>query len=425
MKFDEYRSMMERCSNCLGCKWVPFDKVQSRRFGENCPSSTYFNFNTYSARGKFQLGQVLLDGKSDLTPTATEAIFNCNSCGLCDVSCKICRYNLEPQSYLISMKEYAVENGKAYPVQNEIVNHYKKEKTMIRGEKKRDRLSWAEGLNLKDLMKEKGDIMFFAGCKISYGDANVHENARKCVEILQNAGLEIGILGSAEMCCGGRMRQMGFVKDFEEAALNNIRAIQMAGVKMIVTPCADCYSTFKRQYAELGLNVKVVNIVEFLDEFISNGNVKLTGNIPMKVTYHDPCNLGRLAEPYEPWEGSEKKILNQIHIWEPKRPRYNGIYGVYDAPRNILKQIPGIELIEMERIREYSWCCGSGGVCGEINPEFSSWTANERIAEAKATGADAIVTTCPWCKASLSEATDENGNKMKVYGIMELVSMVM
>jgi Fe-S oxidoreductase len=422
MKFENYRSMMERCSNCLGCKWIPFDKIKSQRFGENCPSSKYFNFHSYSARGKFQLGQVLLDGKSEITPTAAEAIFSCNACGLCDVSCKICRYNLEPLSYLISMKAYAVEKGKAYPVQEKIAEHFNEQKTMIRGSKHQERQKWAEGLKLKDLTQEQGEVMFFAGCKYSYAPA-YHENVRKCVEILLHAGIDVGTLGADEACCGGRMKQMGYTDEFEKAAFDNLEKIKKAGVKTIVTPCADCYAAFKRQYAALGLSVKVVHIVEMLDELIKAGTLKFTKNIPMKVTYHDPCNLGRLGEPYVPWDGEEKKILNQIHTWEPRRPRYNGIYGIYDAPRNILANIPGVELVEMERIREYSWCCGAGGVCGEINPEFSSWTATERVEEACSTYAEAIVTACPWCKAALSGAADQNGNKVKVYDIVELVEL--
>jgi Fe-S oxidoreductase len=105
---------------------------------------------------------------------------------------------------------------------------------------------------------------------------------------------------------------------------------------MIVTPSSDCYHAFKRQYARLGVKIKVLHIVEYVDQLIQEGKIKFTKSIPTNVTRHDPCHLGRLGEPYIPWEGVEKKIYNQIHTWSPKRPRYNGIYGIYDAPRNIL-----------------------------------------------------------------------------------------
>ena len=141
----------------------------------------------------------------------------------------------------------------------------------------------------------------------------------------------------------------------------------------------------------------------------------------MTVTYHDPCHLGRLGEPYVAWNGKEKKILKQIHTWEPRRPRYNGAYGIYDAPRNVLKSIPGVNLVEMERIREYSWCCGAGGGCSQTSPEFSSWTASERVSEANATGAQALVSACPWCESNFRGAVDERGKGIEVFDVIELV----
>ena len=420
MALKDYRPMMERCSNCSGCKWIPFDKIKNQRFAENCPSSKFFNFNTYSARGRFQLGQVLLDGYSDYTDQVVEAIYNCTSCGLCDVSCKITRYNLEPLEHNIALKASATDQGKAYPIQNEIVEQLKNEKTMILGEEKKRRLDWCKDLNVKDMMTEKAEILFFAGCKFSY-DTKLQESVVKTVKVLQAAGVDLGVMGEADMCCAGRAQQMGFVSDFEERAKANIRAFQAAGVKTIVTPCSDCYYTFKRLYGKLGMDIEVLHTVELIERLIGEGQLKMTKEIPMTVTYHDPCHLGRLGEPYVPWEGQEKKILKAVHTWEPRRPRYNGIYGIYDAPRKIIESIPGVKLVEMDRIREYSWCCGAGGVCNEINPEFSEWTAGERVTEANSTGADAMVTACPWCEDNLGKAKDENGSSIRVYDIVDLV----
>jgi Fe-S oxidoreductase len=141
----------------------------------------------------------------------------------------------------------------------------------------------------------------------------------------------------------------------------------------------------------------------------------------MTVTYHDPCHLGRLGESYIPWEGTEKKIRGQIVVYEPRKPRNSGANGVYEAPREVLKSIPGLELVEMERNREYAWCCGAGGGVREAYPDFSSWTARERIEEAKSTGAEALVSACPWCERNFIDAVNGNGDKMKVYDIIELV----
>jgi len=420
MPLEDFRPMMKRCSNCLGCKWIPFDKIKSQRFGENCPSICYNNFNTYSARGRFQLALALLTKDADYSDTVVDAVHSCLTCGMCDIACKICRYNLEPLEHNLELKARAVEEGKILPRQKPVIDNLKKEKTMIIGKVKADRANWTKGLNIKDLSREKAEAAFFPGCKYSY-DEKLQKVSLSAVELLLKAGVDLGFLGNADNCCAGRAYQMGFRGEFNERANANIKAFKAAGVKVIVTPCSDCYHTFKRLYARLGLDIKVLHTVEYIDRLIQEGKIKFTKSVPMTVTYHDPCHLGRLGEPYIPWEGKEKKILNQIHTWEPSRPRYNGAYGIYDAPRNVLKSIPGINLVEMERIREYSWCCGAGGGCSETNPEFSAWTAGERVTEANATGAEALVTACPWCEDNFMNAVDEDGRNIKVFDILELV----
>ena len=108
-------------------------------------------------------------------------------------------------------------------------------------------------------------------------------------------------------------------------------------------------------------------------------------------------------------------------MYEPKKPRYNGANGVYEPPRSILGRIPGLKLVEMERIKEYAWCCGAGGGAKEAYPDFAIWTATERIEEAKSTGAEAIVTACPWCERNFLDSINISGEKMKVYDLVDLV----
>ena len=414
MSLSDFLSMQERCSNCSFCKWIPFDKVKSVRFADNCPSVVFNAFNTYSARGRFQMGAAVVKGELEYTDTMAEVTRQCLSCGACDVSCKICRYNLEPLEHNLELKHDAIEKGKITPVQREIIDSLTHEQTMIVGEKKADRMAWAEGLGLTDVFKDKADVLFFAGCKYSY-DKALQKTAQDAVKLLQSAGIKVGTLGSGEACCGGRAQQMGFFEDFETRAKSNIKAIEQAGVQYIITPCSDCYHTFKRLYPKLGLNVKVLHILEYLELLINEGKIKFTKAKDVTVTYHDPCHLGRQGEPYVAWNGEEKKIRNQIHTWNPPRPRYNGAYGIYDSPRNVLKAIPGVKLVEMERIREYSWCCGAGGGCSDIAKDLSAFAAAERIEEAKATGAQLLVTACPWCKSNFT-----NAGGMEVKDILEL-----
>lgn len=424
MALKDFRPVQERCSNCSYCKWIPFDKVQSLRFAVGCPSIGYYNWNNYSARGRMQMGNALATGRLEYNEMATKIVHNCTTCGLCDVSCKVCRFNLEPLLNNLELKADAVSKGHTLPKQNEMIESLKTQRTMIPGAKRNERINWASGLSIKDLNKEPAEVMFFAGCKYSY-DSKLQPVVRSTVQLLLNAGVDLGFAGEADMCCGGRAWQMGFRDEFKAEAEANIALIKKFKVKTIVTPCSDCYHAFKRLYAALGLDVQVLHVVEYVEQLIADGKIKFTKPLDITVTYHDPCHLGRQGEPYIAWDGHEKKILNQIHTWEPKRPRNNGAHGIYDAPRNILKAIPGVKLVEMERIKEYSWCCGAGGGCSETSPEFSKWTASERITEANSTGADVLVTACPWCESNFAGVADENGKTIEVADILDLVRKAM
>ena len=414
MALKDYIAMEERCSNCSFCKFVPFDVAKSIRFGDNCPSGCYNNFNTAFARGRFQLGLAIAREEIGYTAETTRIIHECMSCGACDVSCKVCRYNLEPLEHNIALKNDAIKAGHILPGQKKMIKSLEEEKTLMPGKKKANRLAWLGKLEVKDAMKKKAEVLFFPGCRYSY-DRKLFATAQGALKIVMATGADVGILGDADMCCAGRAYQMGFFDEFKAAAKANVKAIKKTGAKMIVTPCADCYHAFKRLYPELGLDVEVLHITEYIERAIDEGKLSFSKKLGYTVTYHDPCHLGRQGEPYVAWNGKEKKIRNQIHTWEPRRPRYIGFYGIYDAPRKIIAAT-GCNLEEMERIKEYAWCCGAGSGCSEHSPELSAFTANERIEEAKATGAQMIVTACPWCKGNFEKA-----GGMEVKDILELV----
>jgi Fe-S oxidoreductase len=239
--------------------------------------------------------------------------------------------------------------------------------------------------------------------------------------MLQKAGVDIGIAGENESCCGGRAYEMGYKEDFLNQARRNMELFKESGAETLVTGCAEGYYAFKVLYDKFGLkgNLEVLHITEYLDRLIKVGKLKPTREVAMRVTYHDPCHLGRLGEPYIHWEG--KLIPGYQRRFDPPKRLRRGTYGIYEPPRDILRSIPGVTLVEMERIKEYAWCCGAGGGVNETNPEFAMWTAKERIAEATSTGVEAIVTACPWCVKNFKDADKESGNNIKVYDIVELL----
>lgn len=423
MALEDFAAEMDRCSQCSYCKWIPFDHVKSWRFAKNCPSIAYHNFNSYSARGRYAVARSLLRGQSDYSDTVREIVFTCLTCGSCDVSCKVCRYNLEPLEMVRELKFTLVEDGQGLDEHTAIIQSLNEEQNTLQ-QPRAGRGAWADDLDVPRLPSEEAEVLFHAGCRLSY-DRELQRSARAAVLVLREAGVDVGIMGEREICCGGRVYSMGYRDPFARLARANIEAWARAGVKTVVTSCADGYHAFKRLYPELGSQVEVLHTVELIDRLVKEGKITFRAEVPMTVTYHDPCHLGRQGEPYVPWDGVEKKIKSQIIVYEPRKPRYNGAWGVYDPPRDVLMSIPGVELVEMERIREYSWCCGAGGGVREAYPEYSAWTATERLAEAKATGAEALVTACPWCERNFLDAVTANGEAMKVYDVVDLVQRAM
>ncbi len=420
MALEDYRDTMLRCTRCSYCKWIPLAQVKSWRFSKGCPSVDYKNFQTYSAGGRLAASLSLLGGRSSYTDEFLDIAYECLLCGSCDVTCKVCRYDMEPLETLHELRFKLIEDGQRLPQHKPLIESLRQEDNMMM-KPKAERGKWAEGLGVKDLTRESAKVVFHAGCRFSF-DKELRKVARTVVTVLKSAGVDVGILGKEEHCCGGPAYDMGYRREFTKGAESNIAAWTKAGVKTVVTSCADCYYAFKRLYAkEAGSKFEVLHTVELVDRLIKQGKIKFTKTIPMSVTYHDPCHLGRQGEPYVPWAGTTEKVFGQITKHTPPKPRYNGAWGIYEPPRNILKAIPGLELVEMERIREYAWCCGAGGGVKEAYPDFSSWTAGERIEEARSTGADALVSACPWCERNFIDAIARNGQKMKVYDVIELV----
>jgi Fe-S oxidoreductase len=419
MSLEDFKADALRCTRCSYCKWIPIDQIKSWRFAKGCPSIDYNHFHSYSAGGRLVTALSLLEGRIEVTEKVKDSVFQCQLCGNCDVTCKICRYDMEPLAAMHALRFKLVEEGHTLPEHQNVLKGYRKLNNMLMKAKEK-RGEWAHGLGIKDLSKERAAVLFHAGCQYSY-DSELQKIAKISVQILKKAGMDFGILGQNEGCCGGRAYHMGYREDYQKGVEYNRAAWEKAGVQTVVTPCADCYHTFKRLYTQSGSKIKVLHMVEFVDSLIQEKKLRLTQPVHLKVTYHDPCYLGRQGEPYVEWNGKEKKIFGQAVVYDPPRPRYIGAHGVYDPPRNILKAIPGLELVEMERNRESAWCCGAGGGAKEGYSEFSLWTARERLAEAQATGADAIVTACPWCEKNFIDAEGTKTGKMQVFDIMELV----
>jgi Fe-S oxidoreductase len=417
MGLERYKGDMEMCCRCSACKFIPMQQVAGNKYANVCPSISRFNFHSYSAGGRLNIGAAMLRDGFNYTDRLLHIVNNCQMCGACGVSCNYAM-DMEVMEPIQEFRMKCVEEGKRNPALDKVIEGLRTQGSMIPPTGKRG--DWASGLGLKDATREKVDVLYHVGCVTSY-DKELQKLAKATAKILQKAGVDFGIAGDAETCCGGRAYQMGYKQDFLNQANKNMALIKKAGVKTVVTACADGYQAFKVLYDQYGLKgtTEVLHISEFIDRLMNEGRLKLTKKLDLSVTYHDPCRLGRLGEPWIHWEG--KKIPGDRFVFDPPKKYRRGTYGVYEPPRRILYGIPGVKLTEMTRIKEYAWCCGTGGGVGESNPEFARWTATERIEEAKSTGAEAIVTACPWCEKTFNEAVRESGTGLRVYDIVELV----
>jgi len=414
------------CQRCSTCKWSHIWEIKSHRFSRNCPSLWYGVFDAYAAQGKNDIATGLLKGELDWNTSREkllEIIYRCPLCAACDINCKRIM-DLDIIGVLDALREEACEKGHGpLPQHKEFIQSITNYDNVWKQPRTR-RANWAKKLDIKDLSKkgEKADVLYYVGCTYAYkpGMESVPQGTAR---IMKKAGVDFGILGAKEVCCGGIADNVGDKKSFAEIADKNLKMFEEVGAKTIVTNCPGCFMTFSEKYAHhlkkdtKDLPYVVKHSTMYIDELIQQGKLKFKKNVNMKVTYHDPCHLGRRGEPYKHWEGKRVKW----GLTEPPRELNRGVNGIYEPPRNILKAIPGVSLVEMERIKEYAWCCGSGAGSKSAFPDFALAVAKERVEEAETTGASAIVSACPWCEANLSDCIDASGSKLKVMDILDII----
>jgi len=340
----------------------------------------------------FSIRKIIREATFGLTEIESEDIWRCTTCGRCPQQCPRDVKQIESGVSLRRIAtEYGVFPSSVKPIRA-ISGSLVGEGNPLNEERK-NRANWAEGLSVKTFT-EGMDVLYFPGCYLCY-DPRLKKVARATANILKVAGVDFGILGSKENCCGESIRKTGDEELFKRLARENIKTFIDNGVKKILVSSPHCYHTFKKEYPEFMVNFEVVHISQYLLELINEGRLKLTKEYGKKITYHDPCYLGR----------------------------HNSIY---DEPREILKKIPGLELIEMADSRKDSLCCGGGG--GRIWMETLKGErfSDLRLAQAIGVGAEALVTSCPYCIANFEDSrlTLNVTENIEVKEITEIIAEV-
>jgi Fe-S oxidoreductase len=391
MVLDELKEWLYGCSHCGTCKDV------LNIFTPACPAGEKYQLESYFASGKMLIARGIVNGVLDLDDDdIRDRLYACTGCLSCEQQCGVYHHQ-HIFEVVRALRTEAVTRGALNPAYMVMIEGLRQNDNVF-GKPKGERGDWAAGLNVRSAAGEKVDVAYHAGCLLSF-DPDLREVPRSAIALLRAAGIDAGIMGAEESCCGGRAYETGYLGEFTKYAQHFIETFNSLGVSRVVTSCSDGYSAFRNLYPKAGVEMKfeVWHMVAYLDELTQNGKLRFKKKVPLKVTYHDPCHLGR-------------------HLGED---------GLYDAPRRVLAALPGVALVEMERSRENAWCCGAGAGVSQADPDLALWTANERLKEAVATGARALVTACPWCERNFKDAAKEYGQDIRIYDIAELARMAL
>ena len=316
-------------------------------------------------------------GELEWDESLMEPIFACTTCGSCEEQC------LAPHAKGIVE---VIEELRALAVDNiGPLDAHKKFRDRIESNYN----PYGADHHSRELVKklglaDKAPLVYFIGCTANYRENEILDTT---IALLQKAGVDFTIVD--EQCCSSPLNRTGQVDLVYELAEHNLSEFKRAGAQQVLTSCSGCYRTLTKDYPRIGidLDLEIIHISQFLRDLLQEGKLSTkTNDGVLKVTWHDPCHLGRACNEY-------------------------------DAPRDVIHQL-GVELVEMNNTRNNSWCCGAGGGARSAFPEWSLETSAKRITEAKQTDSRMLVTACPFCKRNLSDSSDDT---LEILDLSELV----
>lgn len=354
-------------------------------------------WESYRVRGKMYhlkkyahpglLGRILGD-RAKMSPDFVERVYNCTACGYCQVACHV---DIKFNDRWEELKEWFVANGIGPLDRHKALRSRVIEKRNPYDEPHERRANWIPRGYRKSRNPE---VLFFAGCTASYRQQKI---AIDTLRVLDAVGVEYDILGTDEWCCGSPLIRTGqtdvVVDEADGLVKHNLREIEKRGIGTVVTACAGCFMTLSHNYPLYAgkHDFQLYHMTQFIDRLISDGKLTIKKPLPGKVAYHDPCHIGR-------------------H------------FGIFGEPRRILRAFPESEYLELPRNRLDSQCCGAGGGFKIQFNDRAEHIASLRVEEARSTGADMLVSACPFCVTNLSHGAKRAGIDMPVAEIVSLVA---
>ena len=347
-------------------------------------ASSFEGVETWSSKGRALIIRGLQNKKLPISKKVVDTLYTCTECGLCFAQCF---ENLELNEAIMATRHQIAERELVPEVFRETAKNIIEigDPGAISGER---RLSWMKDFSLQPFPRE-AQILYWVGCMVA---DRTPKTARAFLKILRHANVNFTMLKESEGCCGYVLLSTGLWNEAKKAAKKVLSKIEKSGVETLVTPCAGCYYTFKKLYPEIldiSLPCEVLHSSHLIEKLMNSGKLELKG-LDFKVSYHDPCSLGRHS-------------------------------GVFDAPRNVLKAIPGLTLVEMPLNRNLARCCGGGGGLWSFNHQVSMNSAHLRLKDLQPLKVDALTTACPLCQINFRYTSARKSVPIKACDITEIV----
>ncbi len=334
------------------------------------------------------LGPALLAGtagfQKSMLPTAWESAYFCLLCGECMTACPA---GVKPNDEALDVRRQVTRKGRLPQSLQRLAQRITTAHN-ISGEENQARLLWSQQADLAPAASNP-DTLYFVGC-VSSLYPSMYGIPQGFATLMATCDQCFGLLGGEEWCCGYPLILNGMLEEAKELAIHNLQRMKQRGVKRLVMTCPSCYDTWHRRYPALTgeeIGIEVLHATQWLAELVDHGRIRFK-ELPWKVTYHDPCDLGRRNETFE-------------------------------TPRQLLTSIPGVVLVEMKRNRDRALCCGGGGNLESFSPEVMTAIAQERIQEALDTGAEALITACPQCQRTLRAGARSLGVRLPVLDVVQ------
>jgi Fe-S oxidoreductase len=361
-----------------------FSCMQCGTCSSSCPTAYAMD---YTPR---QLWQMLRLGMEEEVLNS-QTFWLCTACKSCQVRCP---RGILLTDTMIALKEYATGKGINVPTGMQMLGETVTTKYNISGDDNATRQIWSENLPEVPMgvrpRRRQAEVVYFLGCVSSFYP-RVYSIPQSMVQILDQAQMEFTTMGGDEWCCGYPLYVAGMGDQMADLARHNVRQVRQVGAKQVVFTCPSCYYAWTHLYTDLAdvSGIDLLHGTEYLARIMEGEGLTL-GPVEEVVTYHDPCDLGRKS-------------------------------GVYDAPREVLTGIPGLELREMEACGENALCCGGGGDVEISDPTVTSGVAGRRVAQVQATGAKYVASACQQCKRTLQEGARRNKIRVRAVDVVELL----